>query len=166
MENDENIIIRPINIDDYKFVLIWSKDKNFCEANGWEKNRNPEELYQWWYDCVNNVSEDFIRMGIELNQSLIGYADLACIEGNTAEIGIAIGDSTLWGKGIGFTSAKYMIDYASNKLGINIFSAETHEANIRSKKMLDKLGFTEISRMGNEYYLGVENQLVQYRLSL
>ncbi|KGX87669.1 hypothetical protein N783_09635 [Pontibacillus marinus BH030004 = DSM 16465] len=58
------------------------------------------------------------------------------------------------------------MDYASNQLGINIFNAETHEANIRSKKMIDKLGFKEISRIGKDEYLGVENQLIQYRLSL
>ena len=170
MSIENNVIhtmkIRPLSIDDYRIVLNWSKDDTFCLANGWEKNRNEEELYRWWLHCIGIESEDFIRMGIELEERLVGYADLACIKDNTAELGIAIGESTLWGKGIGSNSILCMMDYAFKKLGIAVFNAETHEANIRSRKMLKKIGFKEISRIGNEEYLGTENQLIQYRLSL
>lgn len=58
-----------------------------------------------------------------------------------------------------------MMDYAFKKLGITVFNAETHEANIRSRKMLEKLEFIEISRIGIEEYFGTENELIQYRLS-
>lgn len=105
-------------------------------------------------------------MGIEWNEKFIGYADLACIKDNIAELGIAIGESELWGKGIGYNAAICMMDYGSKKLGISIFNAETHEANVRSRKMLEKLGFKEISRFGSEEYLGATNQLIQYRLNL
>lgn len=168
MENNISslIRIRPITVNDYKEVIKWSKDDRFCAANGWEKNRSDGELYQWWLRCVNNVSEDFYRMGIEYNQKLIGYADLAFIKDNTAELGIAIGESSLWGKGLGVHSTRCMIDYAVQKLGITIFKAETHISNFRSRKMLEKVGFKEISRGGLEMYLGVENQLIQYKLTV
>jgi len=162
----ESIKIRPLTIDDYETILIWSKDDTFCSANGWDLNRIPEELYRWWVNCVNNKAEDFIRMGIEFNNKLIGYVDLACIKENTAELGIAIGESGLWGNGIGFNSAIFMMEYASKELGITTFNAETHEANIRSRKMLEKLGFKEIGRFGSEEYLGIKSQLIQYKLNL
>lgn len=159
------IKIRPITEEDYDYVLKWSKNDKFCLANDWEINRNEQELYKWWLYCVNDLPEDVIRMGIELENKLIGYADLASIVGNTAELGIAIGESTLWGKGIGFKSSVRMMDYASSNFGITIFNAETHETNIRAKKMLDRMGFKEISRNGSEEYLGVETKLIQYVLS-
>ncbi|WP_108671360.1 GNAT family N-acetyltransferase [Peribacillus acanthi] len=157
------IKIRPITMDDYRFVLNWSKDDTFCSANGWEKNRNEEELFRWWHQCVHNISNDFIRMGIELEARLIGYADLAFIKDNQAELGIAIGESILWGKGIGYKSSISMMDYAKEHLGITVSNAETHEANNRSRKMLEKIGFKEISRIGSEEYLGTESKLIQYR---
>lgn len=129
-------------------------------------NRSPEELYRWWLLCVNNPAEDFIRMGIEFERKLVGYADLVSIKESTAELGIAIGESGLWGKGIGFNSAKCMMEYGSRKLGIKTFNAETNEANIRSRKMLEKIGFKEISRVGNEEYLGVNSLLIQYSLKI
>ncbi|MBY6054752.1 GNAT family N-acetyltransferase [Cytobacillus firmus] len=160
----KSIKIRPITIDDFNFVLKWSKDNSFCLANGWEQNRKEEELFNWWLHCVNNISEDFIRLGVECKDRLIGYADLANIKDNSAELGIAIGESTLWGKGLGYTAALCMIDYASKKRGITSINAETHEKNFRSRKMLEKLGFKEISRVGYEEYLGTNNQLLQFKL--
>lgn len=164
--NKESIALRPLRIDDYEVVLNWSKDDIFCSANGWELNRNEEELYKWWIHCVNNQAEDFIRMGIEFNGKLIGYADLANIEGHSAEIGIAIGESSLWGIGIGYHSTKSLMNYASTELGITIFIAETHETNNRSRKMLHNLGFKEVSRIGSEEYMGEESQLIQYRMPI
>lgn len=158
--------IRPLLITDYESVLNWSKDDSFCSANGWEINRSPEELYTWWLYCVNNSAVDFIRMGIEYKEKLIGYIDLACIKETTAELGIAIGESRLWGKGLGVTSALWMIDYASITLGITTFHAETHKGNIRARKMLEKIGFKEISRVGCEEYLGRIEQLIQYQKKL
>ncbi|MFC5604091.1 GNAT family N-acetyltransferase [Sporosarcina koreensis] len=163
--NKEAITIRPLHIDDYETVLSWSKDDLFCSANGWELNRNEEELYEWWNRCVHNKAANFIRMGIEFDGELIGYADLAKIEGHSAEIGIAIGDSSIWGKGIGYHATLRLMNYATSKLGITDFIAETHETNIRSRKMLQNQGFVETSRIGSEEYMGEKSQLIQYKLT-
>lgn len=157
------IKIRAITIDDFETVLNWSKDHTFCSANSWESDRSPDALYRWWYHFVHNIAEDFIRMGIECDGRLIGYADLAGIKGSTAELGIAIGESGLWGQGIGTDAAKCMLDFAAEKLGITTFDAETHEKNVRSRRMLGKLGFVEKSRIGSEEYLGKESGLIQFR---
>lgn len=163
--NKETIALRPLRIDDYKTVLRWSRDESFCSANEWELNRDEEELYEWWSRCVNNKAEGFIRMGIDFEGKLIGYADLASIEGHTAEIGIAIGETTLWVKGIGYHSTLVLMNYASVNLGISTFTAETHESNLRSRKMLQNLSFVETSRIGSEEYMGKKSQLIQYKLT-
>ncbi|MDW0115372.1 GNAT family N-acetyltransferase [Sporosarcina thermotolerans] len=158
-----DIKLRPITMEDFSCVAKWSKDNVFCIANGWDLNRDEQELFNWWGRCVNNDSEGFFRIGIELESKLIGYADLACINGNSAEIGIAIGDSTLWGKGIGSDSCKLLMNYAFKHFGITIFNAETHETNLRSRKMLESIGFQEASRIGTEEYLGTDSKLIQYK---
>lgn len=161
----DSIALRPLRVSDYETVLNWSKDDLFCSANDWEKNRNEEELYNWWMHCINIQAENFIRLGIEFNGKLIGYADLANIEGRSAEIGIAIGETSLWGKGLGYHSMLSLLNYASTELGITIFNAETHETNTRSRKMLQNLDFEEISRIGREEYLGQDTQLIQLRMT-
>ncbi|WP_339251032.1 GNAT family N-acetyltransferase [Sporosarcina sp. FSL W8-0480] len=159
----ENLIcFRALKIDDFDSVLKWSLDNAFCLANGWEVDRSEDELYSWWLRCVNNESADFVRLGVQLKDKLIGYVDLADIKNNRAELGIAIGESQLWGRGIGTSTILSFMQYASEKYGITTFDAETHEGNSRSKKMLEKIGFVEISRVGIEEYLGIDNQLIQY----
>jgi hypothetical protein len=44
--NVQNIKIRPLTIDDFGYVLKWSKDDTFCSANDWEQNRDEQELYK------------------------------------------------------------------------------------------------------------------------
>ncbi len=158
--------IRPITMTDFPHVLQWSKDPVFCEANEWDIHRDEAELLDWWQCCVTGIASDFVRMGIELDRKLIGYADLANIEDSSAELGIAIGESALWGKGIGYRSSKKMIEYASEQCNIQVLNAETHETNNRSRRMLERLGFSEVSRIGSELYLGVDTPLIQYNLSL
>ena len=160
----DSIILRKLSMEDYPTVLEWSRDISFCEANGWDLNRTSDEIYDWWLRCVNHSADDFIRMGIEFHGRLIGYVDLACIQDNTAEIGIAIGDSSLWGRGIGKGSLLNAMNYGFYSMGITTFYAETHEANVRSRSMLEHFGFEEISRSGTEVYLGKMNQLIQYRV--
>lgn len=169
MEIDENakgISFRALKLEDYDVVLNWNKDERFCEANGWQKNRDKDELFQWWNHCVDKQRNDFIRFGIEYNNRLIGYADLAKIRNNSAEIGIAIGDSKLWGMGIGTQTVNSLIHHAVKELRITIFYGETHETNLRSRKMMEKLGFTEVSRIGSEIYLDKKVKLIQYKLCL
>lgn len=163
--DDFQFKIRPLLITDYESVLNWSKDESFCLANGWEINKSPEELYKWWLQCVNNSAVDFIRMGIAYNEKLIGYVDLSYTNEATAELGIAIGESRLWGKGIGVNSALWMMNYASTTLGITMINAETYKGNIRSRKMLEKIGFKEISRVGCGGYFRRSDQLIQYQKS-
>ncbi|GAA0384780.1 hypothetical protein [Paenibacillus motobuensis] len=74
------INLRSITLDDYEAVLGWSRNELFCSANGWEQNRGEEELYKWWAACVHMSADDFIRKGIEYDQRLIGYTDLAFIK--------------------------------------------------------------------------------------
>lgn len=157
------IQLRALLIEDFPVVEKWNKDNVFCVANGWEIGRNEDELYSWWHNCVNNQSHDFVRLGIVYESKLIGYADLANINDISTELGIAIGESRLWGHGVGTKALKLLMVYATEKFGTQLFDAETHEANLRSRKMLEKLGFIEISRIGSEEYMGKDNQLIQYR---
>ncbi|WP_240056505.1 GNAT family N-acetyltransferase [Bacillus mesophilum] len=156
--------IRSITMNDYKYVLNWSTDEVFCHANGWQIDRKPEELYDWWLNQVYTFSIEFVRLGVEHEGRFIGYGDLADIKNHTAEFGIAIGDRTLWGQGLGTKAAAELMEYGTKNFGITTYNAETHENNLRSRKMLERLGFQEINRNGKEEYLGEYVELIQYRL--
>ncbi|MER2120198.1 MAG: GNAT family N-acetyltransferase [Solibacillus sp.] len=164
--NQNEVYFRKLKLEDFNAVVGWSRDDHFCEANGWQKNRDHMELFKWWERCVTNQQKEMIRLGIEYKNKLIGYADLAEIKNNSAEIGIAIGDSTLWNVGIGTQMIERLMGYANEQFGITTFYGETHETNHRSRRMLKKAGFSEESCEGTELYIGKEVKLVQYKLFL
>ncbi|WP_339198967.1 GNAT family protein [Solibacillus sp. FSL R5-0449] len=164
--NRNEIYFRKLKLEDFNAVVDWSRDEHFCEANGWQKNRDHMEVFKWWERCVANQQKDMIRLGIEYKNRLIGHADLTEINENCAEIGIAIGDSTLWNIGIGTRMIEELINYANEQFGITTFYGETHETNHRSRKLMKKIGFKEESRVGTDLYIGKEVKLVQYKLVL
>ena len=167
MQNGTNqeIQLRNIQMEDFNTVLKWSNNERFCSANDWSLERTEEEVYTWWKKCVTTKNDHFVRLGIEIHSKLIGYADLAYIhrEHQSAEIGIAIGETNMWSKGFGTQAVKELMQYGHKQLGITSFLAETHETNIRAQKMLNRLGFQEISRNGSERYLNEETTLIQYQ---
>ncbi len=162
----DKIKLRPLTIQDFELVWNWSRDTMFCLANGWALYQSSEQLYNWWLQCVFQGSDDFVRLGIEWNGDLIGYADLANLNSNTAELGIAIGESKLWGNGIGYRAALCTIQYGASKLGVTTFYAETVKTNIRSRKMLEKIGFKEVGRSDEEANMHVNEQLIRYQLHM
>lgn len=127
--NRNEIFYRKLKLEDFNAVVDWSRDVHFCEANGWQKNRDHMEVFKWWERCVANQQKDMIRLGIEYKNRLIGYADLAEIKNNSAEIGIAIGDSTLWNAGIGTQMIKKLMNYANEHFELPHFS-ERHMKQI------------------------------------
>ena len=154
MEN--TIELRPIEMKDFHEVFQWSKDEQFCLLNDWKINREEKELYEWWKRCCEfQQSSSFRRFGIEHVGKLIGYADLADIKGKSAEVGVAIGDSTVWGKGIGSHVLKELMDYGREFLAIEEFYAETKATNLRYRNMLEKLGFFQTDKKGGIYYFKI-----------
>lgn len=161
-----DIQLRPIRLEDSDVVLEWSRNAVFCVANGWEIGRSAEDVDAWWHRCVRNVGQHSIRLGIEYEGRLVGYVDLPNIQGDTAELGIAIGETSLWGRGLGAQAVRALMTYAATELGLTVLKAETHETNCRSRRLLESLGFHEVSRIGSEEYSGTECPLVQYQRPL
>ncbi|MEC1177679.1 GNAT family N-acetyltransferase [Metasolibacillus meyeri] len=154
--------LRPLQQADFPYVLAWSKDTEFCAASSWEIEREEGELVAWWERCIHLNNPTFVRLGIEYQEKLIGYADLAEIHHHQAEIGITIGERKLWGRGLGTKVVQQLMQYGVEKLHITLFLGETHATNIGSQKMLEKLGFKEISRNGSELYCNEKVALIQY----
>jgi [ribosomal protein S5]-alanine N-acetyltransferase len=138
-----DVKLRALQLEDLSTVMLWAKDSEFCLANEWSLEIPEERLINHWTGIITESSDKLIRKGITLNGQLIGYADLADI--NTfearASLGYAIGDSSLWGKGLGFLGAKLMLELAFENLKLERVTAEVNAANTRSLRVIERLGF-------------------------
>jgi [ribosomal protein S5]-alanine N-acetyltransferase len=157
-----NVQLRPLQLEDLNTVMIWAKDTEFCLANDWSLEIPEERLVSHWTGIITESSDTLIRKGITFDGQLIGYADLADI--NTfearASLGYAIGDSSLWGQGLGFLGAKLMLEFAFENLKLERVTAEVNATNTRSLRVLEKLGFKlEGVLRRHETYRGVRDDV-------
>ena len=165
---NEPVQLRALQLSDIDQILVWGKDVPFCVANDWTLNLSEEKLRKHWTSIITDARADFIRYGIVQQNLLVGYADLASIDHDEArsELGYAIADSSLWGKGLGFLGAAQMLKVAFEKLKLKRITARVSATNARSKRVLEKLEFTFEGIQEEETESGVREDMCLYQLLL
>ena len=140
---NKSVQLRNLQLEDIPTVLEWSKDTEFCLANEWSLELTEERIRTHWTGIIAEARDDLIRKGITFEGQLVGYADLADINHfeARANLGYAIGNSSLWGRGLAFEGAKLMLELAFVDLKLERVTGEVNSANTRSLRVLEKLGF-------------------------
>lgn len=156
--------MRPLRPGDEEQAVQWGQDREFCLANGWELDMSAERIRSHWQRITAETHPDFLRLAVDLDDRPVGFVDLAALNGESGEFGIAIGESGLWGQGIGQRAGQLLLVHAFTELKLQYVWAEVHEPNHRSHALMKKLGFTEINRNGTDEYQGQQVTMVQYRL--
>lgn len=160
------VVLRPLTLDDLDSIVQWSRDDAFCRANGWNVERVPAEVRSHWTRLIEEPPENFVRLGVEVEGNLVGYADLADIRQGQAELGIAIGDSARWGTGLGTAAAVAMLRYGFEQVGLHEIRGTTHETNVRSIALLQKIGFRRVGTLSErEEYLGELGDVIEFAIS-
>jgi len=82
-----------------------------------------------------------------------------------AEIGILIGETEFWGRGIGTEAIRLITAHAFERLNLHKLTAGCHEENVGSKKAFKNVGFTEEGRrMKHAYYDGKYTDVIELGL--
>lgn len=155
------VTLREWQTGDEAAAVRWSRDRAFCQANGWTPELSAQQVREWW--CERGEQAKYLRM-IEVDGGLVGYAEWQDVQGGEAELGIAIGDSGLWGQGVGTQAGKQMLAWAFGELGLRRVWAEVHEPNARSLALMRRLGLREVSKNGTGEYQGAVVPMVQFEL--
>lgn len=149
---------------DEETAVAWGADVAFCLANGWALQMPAERIRSHQRRLIDSPPEGLLRLGIEMDGRLIGFVDLADLNEQSGELGIAIGESGLWGGGIGAQAGRLMLAHAFEVRELEFVWAEVHLPNRRSQALMRKLGMTETGREGTDEYQGEVVPMVQYRI--
>ena len=156
--------LRPVTRADFARVVRWSQDREFCLACDWTPDLTREEVEAWWSRVLAGSGAEFVRLGIEWDGVMVGYADLANVEERVgrAEFGIAVGERHLWGRGIASSAGQLMLRYAFHQLGLSRVTAQVHAPNVRSLALVRRLGFRQegVLRRHDTYRGGVVDVIV------
>lgn len=137
------VTLRPITLSDTPLIVRW-RNSNFVRNNFLYRGEFTEEIHNNWFKTKVTTGE-VVQFIIEKNGSKtpVGSVYLRDIdqENSSAEFGIFIGEESALGKGIGTESAKLILDYAHNQLGLHRVFLRLLADNVSAYKAYRKAGF-------------------------
>lgn len=116
--------------------LLFSDD---VDPNSFKYDKDAVDKY---YDQKSNETNRLL-FAIMLGSEVIGELQLKNIDRakNSAQLSIMLIDESFKNKGYGSEAIKQAIKYGKEKLNLKTIYASTTHKNLRSKRVLEKLGF-------------------------
>ena len=137
----DRIILRAIEREDLPDYVEWLNDAAVLEYFG---NQIPLALWQeekWYDDMLQDPS--FQAFAIDFEGQNVGSAGLGDIDGRNAraEIGLFIGPSEMWDRGLGFDALKTLVRFGFEQMNLNRIYLRVSAGNQRAIHLYEKAGF-------------------------
>lgn len=162
MLNKTDILIRPMNENDYILMAKWLSDEKVLEYYG---PRLTLEQVTTKYAPRIEGNHSVNPCIVEYQNTPIGYMQYYPITEaqlkvygylkNEKIFGIDqfIGETNLWGKGIGSTMISMLLEYISLKESVHIVILDVNNTNVRAINCYEKCGFRIVGTLENNYSL-------------
>ena len=148
----KTVVLRPLTKEDAKLFVAWLNDPEVIKWLMWrdEKQALSLEFEEKWIEEMQK-SNTWKAFMIE---AIVGCAKIKVPIGNCSihnidwdnqrgGLGVTIGEKEFWNKGYGTEAAKLLLDYAFRELKLHRIESLALEDNIRSIRMLQKVGYTQ-----------------------
>jgi len=141
----KNIYLRGVRIDDVS-------GNYYNWMNDYEVNQYLESRFYPWskeklLEYVNRINSDpnyvFLAIIQKEDNIHVGNIKLGPINWihRVADIGIIVGEKSVWGKGYATEAIKLVTDYAFKKLNLHKLTAGCYKENVGSQKAFEKNGY-------------------------
>jgi RimJ/RimL family protein N-acetyltransferase len=137
----EKVRLRPVEERDLSRFAGWLQDPELRRWLLLTDAPTLEDEYDWW--AAKRADPDNVLWAIETADGrLAGTVELRIAPAHRrAELGIAIQDKSLWGKGLGTETVELVLAYGFVELGLNRIELTTDEGNARAIRCYEKCGF-------------------------
>jgi RimJ/RimL family protein N-acetyltransferase len=115
--------------------------------------RTLEDVRAWYAQYFSRAEHTLFA--VYADQTLIGYGTLEHIDTlhKHCEIGIVIGDTHSWNKGLGTMLVKQLTTLAFTRYHLHRVYAVIQEGNIASRRCFEKAGFQHEGRLREARYV-------------
>lgn len=151
----DKVSIRPLEMEDLKFLHKWRNDKNiFDNLGGGYFPKSYSEMSEWMPSFVRNTNEQQ-RFIILYENNVVGFISLTNInhKNGTSELGLYLGEKNYLGKGIAKKSLNILMDYAKNTLNLRKISLNVLDDNDAAIHLYKKVNFVECGLKREERYI-------------
>ncbi|HVB24868.1 MAG TPA: GNAT family protein [Ktedonobacteraceae bacterium] len=137
------VTLRPLELDDIDLMYQWEANIELDILSGWTPKRSLATFRQKFEKRITEPEDDRYTFGIQFEGRLVGYVELVMIDHfeRRTFISILIGDKQLWGRGIGSTALRILLDYAFTVQAMEKICAEVYGLNPRSQRPMERVGF-------------------------
>ena len=148
----EKCTLRPPRKDELSIYQRWFEDVDvlrFTPGIGPLSDAKEEE----WFDRVGE-DPNAVQWVIEVDGKPVGFTGIGGINWrhSNGETGIAIGDKSLWGKGIASEAMKLRTAFCFRELNLHKIRTRAFMENEASKRALQKAGYRETGIQREEMY--------------
>jgi ribosomal-protein-alanine N-acetyltransferase len=151
------------HLNDEKY-LRWLRDQEVIKYIGREEYFGEitfDEIKEYVNSGWNNRYISFWAVYLSENKTFIGtvkinYFNEDGLKSKTADIGIMIGERSIWGKGVASFTLSLVCEYGFNQLSARKLTAGALANNIAVIKAFKKIGFLEEGRIRGRLLIGGE----------
>lgn len=141
------IKIRPLTEQDAYTSYKWRNipDVWALTERSWDREITSNDELNWMRKVL--ADESSLRFAIEADGCYVGNIYLTDIVGRSAQYHIFIGDVSAWGKGIGRSASKLILEEA-RQLSLHTVWLTVKTANLAAIRLYQSLGFDIVSEEG------------------
>lgn len=149
----KQVYLSPMNVDDAEAYVKWLNDFEVTNGVGNSSRITSLESEKEWLRH-NSSQYQFAIVSLE-NDNLIGNCGIQGVDNlrQCAEVGLFIGDEENRNKGYGGEALNLLLDYCFDYLNLNNVMLKVFSFNERAINCYRKVGFKEIGRRRQSYYL-------------
>ncbi len=138
---DGEIVLRPLAVRDLRRCTRWFSNPKVTHFLARESKMTLAEEERWFREYERKPDEQVFA--IELDRKHIGNVGLHRVNRvhRKAQLGILIGEPSLWSKGYGTMAIRLVLRYAFDTLQLNKISLDVLEYNHRAIRSYEKVGF-------------------------
>ena len=141
----QKVYLRPLEEKDLPLLLAWAHIKEIWEylpTSREEEDLTWERHLDWWKSREERV--DWIIM-VKTDGYGFRPVGVAHVNLKGVELGIYIGEITLWNKGVAEVALLQAIGILRSK-GYSKFCALVHSDNERSRRLFEGIGFKKVGK--------------------
>jgi RimJ/RimL family protein N-acetyltransferase len=149
----KRVYLSPISGEDAETYVKWFNDFSVTDGLGCSSRITALESEKAWI-AANSAQYQFAIVSLE-DDKLIGGCGFQGLDQprQCAEVGLFIGDEENRNKGYGEEVLHLLLDYGFDYLNLHNIMLKVFSFNARAIRCYQKVGFKEIGRRRQSYYL-------------
>jgi spore coat polysaccharide biosynthesis predicted glycosyltransferase SpsG len=143
VDSETTVSIRQATDEDLELIMAWRSNpmiyENFSLQNApliWNEHHN------WWIRRKDRV-DWIIMLDDGTKMRAVGSVNASGFSIGKPEIGVFVGEVTLWGKSVGRSSVRLVVNWL-REIGHSMVYARVMKHNVRSMKLFESLGFSKL----------------------